>query len=178
MDGGPPAVPVTGLDWIVLLRALHVIAVTVWFGGGLFAVSMVLPAVRAAGPAGKGFMMAVLRRGGFGKMFGVAATVGVLAGLILFWKMGYHSDPFGTRPGIFLTLGAILGILAFAESLAVSMPNEMRMRKLAAQIGPGGPTPEQASSMEKMAMKQGRAGLRAVVLVGSALVLMLVRNAF
>lgn len=166
------------MDWIALVRAVHVIAVVAWFGGGLFTVAMVLPAVRSAGPAGKGFMMAVLRKGGFGKFFGIAAVVGILAGATLFWKYGYHRDPFGTTPSTLLTLGAIVGLVAFVESLAVSMPNEAKMKKIVAQMGPGGPTPEQAALLERLAAKQAKAGVRTVSMVAVALVLMLIRNAF
>lgn len=166
------------LDWVVLLRAVHVIAVVAWFGGGLFTLSMVLPAVRAAGPAGKGFMMAVLRRGGFGKFFGVSGVVGVVAGFILFWKLDYHKDPFGSTPSLLLTIGAIVGLVALAESLAVSMPNEARMKRTASQISATGPTPEQAALMEKLVAKQGRVGLRTITMVAIAVVLMVIRNAF
>jgi len=164
------------MAWEAWVRMIHVLAAAIWLGGGLFAIAMVLPTVKAAGPAGKAFMMANLKRGGWGFFFGPAGGVTILAGLTLYAGLGYHKDPFGTTASILVTTGALLALAAFVEAMAVSMRAEKKMKTIVAAIGPSGPTPEQGAEMEKLALRLAKAGMRTVTLLLLTMLLMLGRG--
>jgi hypothetical protein len=162
-------------DWVDAVRVLHIIFGALWFGGGLFAISIILPGVNAAGPAGKSFMAAILRGGGFGKFFGPVSGLTVLTGLLLYYGRGYHDGPFDDAAAAMVTVGAILAILAFAEGLAVNMPSERKLRAIVKQMGNAPPSPEQASQMEALAMKSRKASMRGMALVALTFLLMVGR---
>lgn len=163
-------------DWQDWARFVHVVAVMMWTGGSMFAISMVLPSVNAAGASGRGFMMTVIRRGGFGKYFGPVGGLSILSGLVLYWGRGYDAGPFANPAASMVTIGAILAILAYAEGLAVNMPTERKLKALVTQMAPQGPTPEQAARLEALASKIRKASLRGTGLIVLAFVAMVART--
>lgn len=165
-------------DWVTVVRLVHIMGAALWFGGGLFAVTMIMPAVKAAGPAGKGFMLHVARAGGFGRFFGPASGITVLGGILLYWNGGYASAPFANAAVTTLTLGSILGILAGIEGAAVSMPAGKKLQKLANEVGPQGPTPSQAAELERLVTKVNKAGLRGVIVIAIVFLAMAGRTLF
>jgi uncharacterized membrane protein len=159
------------LQGLVLL--FHVVGAAAWFGAAGFALLIIRPAAMGAGPAGKAFLMEALRRGGFGKWFGPAAIVTVAAGLYLYFDLEMQRAPFDGAPAAMLTVGGILGLAAFAASLAGAVPLENKMKAIVAQVAPGAPpTPEQASELDVLGAKLYGANVVSVALLGLAMVLM------
>lgn len=165
-------------DGWLLLRLVHILGGVLWLGAGTFMLTMIMPAVKDAGMAGKGFMMTVVSRGGFGKFYGPVAIVTVLAGITLYVHGGYQKAPFDTTASTMLTIGMGLAIIALLDGLAVILPTEMKLKKLVAQVGAGGPTPEQASRFEALGMKIGRSSVLGISLVGVTFLLMAGRYVF
>jgi uncharacterized membrane protein len=165
-------------DWVTAVRLVHIVAASLWLGGGVFTLTMIFPAVNTSGPAGKGFMLHVARGGGFGRFFGPASGITVLMGAILYWKDGYSKAPFGNTASIVVTIGAIIGILAFLEGVAITMPVGRKMQKLAKEVGPQGPTPAQGPEFAKLASKLNAAALRGIIMVSIVFLLMIGRLFF
>lgn len=165
-------------DWVTLVRMIHVLGAGLWVGGGIFMLFMVMPTVAAAGPAGKQFMMAMLRRGGPALFFAPASLVTIITGGVLYGKLEYAQDPFGTAMNAAVTIGMIAAILAFLEGILVARPTGNKLKKVAAGIGPKGPTPEQAAEMERISGSMRKSAFVSVGLVVFAFLLMTGRTLF
>lgn len=157
-----------------LIRLIHVLGAAFWFGGGLFFIAVIYPAVQAAGPNGGAVMQAITRRGGLGgRWFGPVSTITVVAGLYLYIKGDYHVGPFDDAVAALLTVGVAFGILAFLVGLGMALPNEKRMKALVAEMPEGAPpTPEQAGQMQQLAATAMKAGKAGTALAGAAFILM------
>lgn len=163
-------------SWVFLVRALHVTAAALWFGGSALGVLLIGPAAQAAGESGKGFMAAIQKKGGFARIMGPAAITAILTGLLLFYKYGYHRDPFGTIPSGLLTAGAIIGAGGWIYGTAFGLPLQKKMTRIMATAGAGGPTPEQAATMGRLQMTLARRGRLVAATTFLAFVLMAGRN--
>jgi uncharacterized membrane protein len=164
------------LEWEQVVRLVHIVAASLWFGGGVFMLLMIMPVVNASGPIGKAFMASAMRRGGFGRYYGSMALLTVLSGLILYVARGFHDRPFDTAADTALTIGGLLGILAFAEGLAVALPTELKLKRVVAEAGDGPPNPEQATRLDALGQKLGKASVRGVAMIGLAMLAMVGRT--
>lgn len=160
------------INWLQLLRFVHVVAAALWAGAAIFGFSVLMPAVKAAGPAGKTFMETVERRGGFGRYMMPIAILTILSGAVLYWERGFHEAPFATISASMVTLGGIAGTLVLVIGFAYSMPRQRQMKALTGTIGSEGPTPDQQETMAKIGAGLAKAGLAATILLALALVLM------
>ena len=158
------------------LRILHVLGAVVWAGGAMFALVILGPGVRAAGEAGQRFMKALGERGGPARLMGPAGIVTVLTGIGLYWQREWWREPFIDPVRTVLSVAAILGILVFTVGMAVGMPMQKRMARVAKSIGPGGPTPEQQSELKRLGQRVGVFGTTFSWLLVVVLVLMVGRN--
>ncbi len=79
--------------------------------------------------------------------------------------------------GLWLTLGAILAVLALVHGITMNMPNERKLIALCKQIN-GPPTKDQAAQMQALGMKLGKYGRHGVMMVGGAMLLMLLSRVF
>jgi uncharacterized membrane protein len=165
-------------DWVELVRLIHILAAAVWFGGGMLGILIIGPSVAAAGEAGKAFMGVVMKRGGFAKIMGPASNLTVLAGLALYWQRGYHHAPFATASVSLVTIGGLIGVLVLAMGYLWGLPLQKKMAAIGKQVGPGGPTTEQAKQMAAMGATLTRMGHVTMGLVALTMVLMVGRNVF
>lgn len=100
------------------LRLIHIAAAVVWVGFGLATVLYIGPASAAAGESGLRFLKALLTRTSYGAIFGMAAGVTMLAGIIMY-LLGAPSH-FSTTGNIVLGIGALAGIAAGIHGGAVT----------------------------------------------------------
>lgn len=158
-------------DAFQVLRLVHVAAATLWVGGIVFHMTVLAPAAKAAGPGAGPVMRAILRRGGFGRFYGIAAAFTILSGLYVYWDGGYASDPFASASAALVTLGAGLGLLAFAAALALGTPIEAKLKKLERSIPEGSlPTPEQGQQFQRLgAIAMQRGWITLALIVGAFL---------
>lgn len=163
------------VHWLELLRLVHVVAAALWAGAAIFGFTMLMPAVKAAGPTGRTFMQTVERRGGFGRYMMPLALTTIVSGAWLYWERGLHEVPFATISTTMVTLGGIAGTLVLVLALAYSLPQQRRMKALGATIGPDGPAPDQQRTMEAIGASLAKAGLVGTILLGLAMVLMVGR---
>jgi uncharacterized membrane protein len=161
-----------------LVVLLHVTFATLWVGANVFQALVIGPAMKAAGPAGGGFLVALARRGGIGKYMATVATLAVLFGAGAYFQGDYHEHAFELDGGyVWVTLGAILALLAYLHGWSVNFPTERRwMAFLATLKGP--PTPEQQQQLQAFGMKLGKNGAVSMMILFVAMLLMLMHQVY
>jgi hypothetical protein len=129
---------------------LHVAFGIFWAGAVAVLGFFILPSVLDAGPAGGAVMAGVVKR----KMptaLLIAGIVVVLSGVRLY-MVRFSASWMTTGEGIVISLGALLGVAAFAMGVFIQRPTVDRIGKLAAGIAKAGgpPTSEQATEMKAL----------------------------
>ena len=160
--------------YLTVLRIIHIFAAVTWVGGGIFLLSVLMPTVGDAGPDGGRFMLHLSKYGRLGRLLTVSSLLTVLAGLLLFYPTtGSLNSSYLTSPnGITLTIGAIVGLLAFLHGAFVSGPVTRKMEAVAKQIlDQKGPPP--AELMQQAQALGAKLGRNAAVSVGMAAVALL-----
>jgi uncharacterized membrane protein len=161
---------------VALLRVIHVFGAFAWIGGGMFLLSVVLPTVQAAGPEGGKFMQWVGRTGNLTRMFTAASLTTIVAGVLLYFPTSgnFNADWLRTGHGIVLTIGALIGLLAFFHGIfgagAVARRSSALAREMASRNGP--PAPEQIQQMQALGASSARQAAISVTLGSLALIFM------
>jgi len=139
---------------MVALRALHVGLGVFWAGTMVFVAVFLEPSIRATLPEGGRVQQELMRRRLFDVMPGVALLT-ILSGAWLYWRVSGGLDRawLGSRPGITLTLGALLTLVAFAIGIIIARPAQLRAAAL-------GPLVAKATGAEKDAMTEQLQALR------------------
>lgn len=124
---------------VIVARLLHVVLGIFWGGVGLFNFFYLGPAIRDAGPEGNKVMGALVGRG-FLKVMPVAATLTILSGLWLYWRVsgGFQPEYMGSAAGMAYGAGGGAGILAFLVGMSFVRPNmtkAVQLSQAAAQAG-------------------------------------------
>ncbi len=159
-----------------LLVLLHVLFATLWFGGAVYQVRLIGPALMAAGPAGGGFQLALAKRKGIGWYFALTGLLTIVFGGALYGSEKVYNDPFGPH-NVWLTSGAIIAVLAYLHGMAVNLPAEKKWLAVCNSVK-GAPTPEQGKQMAELGQKIGKAGRHSVMMLAVAILLMLLARVF
>ena len=161
-----------------LLVLFHVLFASLWFGGGVFQVSQVGRALMKAGPAGGGFVVALMKNGGIGRFFAITGGLTILFGGALYGKeMSDNAIEAFSGRGLWITLGAIVAVLAYLHGMAINLPTERKLMTLVKGLK-GPPSAKDAEAMQALGMKLGKAGGQGVAMVGVAMLLMLLSRVF
>jgi hypothetical protein len=146
--------------FMIVFRILHIVAGVLWVGSAFFLVAFLGPALGQVGPDVSGPLFQVLvGKIKVPKRITVFATVAVAAGWLLWlkdlrdyrWHVNnwvFHSG----NLGLVLTIGAILATIAYFEGYFGVGKNVERIAELGGQIAASGgsPSPEQASTMQRL----------------------------
>jgi hypothetical protein len=101
---------------------------------------------------------------------GAAAALTVVAGLLLFWEVSAQlsGDWLSSVPGITISIGAALGIVAAVLGIAVGAPTTRKLMALGGSIAESGqpPTPEQGAQMGALQRKSAST-IRLVSILGA-----------
>jgi len=135
---------------LVLLRAIHILAASFWFGTMLVSGAFLLPAARAAGPAGGQVMRQIVQVRRLPVFVNAAVILTLLTGGILFWwdSGGFAANWFTTGIGMVWTAGGLLTIVAALLGQFVNAPTARRFGELAAQSEAEGGPPSEATRAE------------------------------
>jgi uncharacterized membrane protein len=154
---------------IISLRLIHILVGIFWVGSLFFITAFLLPAVRAAGPAGGAVMGQIMQNLKLHRYMVAGSWLTVLSGFGLAWivsgQLGFQWFMQGS--GRFYGAGAILALAAMAVGLAVNAPTAERLTKLAAGIQSAGraPTGEEQKQMRDLQTKLGQAATLVAVLL-------------
>lgn len=158
------------------LRALHVLAGSLWVGAAVLNAAFVVPSVMAAGPAGGQVMrvMAQVRR--LPVFMNTVMYTTILSGLWLYWidSGGLQPDWITSRTGVTFTVGALLALVTAGLGQWLIVPSVQRLGRLGAAVAASGgpPSPEQAAEMGALQRRMLGAGRAGSALVVAAVLLM------
>jgi uncharacterized membrane protein len=152
---------------VLSIRVLHVLLGALWVGAVAVTAVFLDPTVREMGPEG-GRMMGILQRRGFQRTVLIIAVFTVITGLWLLWHLsgGFSSSFMGSRSGIVLSTGGLLGIIALVIGGHVITPTGKRLGALGARLAAQGtpPGPEDSAEMGRL-QRRLTTSLRAVALL-------------
>ena len=160
---------------MIVLRLVHVLGGVFWVGGTFFVVSLVQPTVKATGEEGKKFMQYLGTQSNMSMYLGIAATLTLLSGLWMYGNsFGFGSGWFATGYRATLTVGSVLGIIAWAMGYLTQARNAMKMKSIGEEIASAGgpPKPEQLLEMQALAEKMEKSGQVLAVLMALTVVAM------
>lgn len=161
---------------VLLLRLFHILAGVFWAGAIFFTVSLLLPAVRDAGPEGNQVMVALQRRRLL-DVLPVVAGVTIVTGFWLYIRSAGIPGWASSRVGMALGIGGVLGVLAFVIGIGVMRPATMRAGSLAAGMVdlPDGPERvERAAEILRLRQRAAAGGRLVALLLGITTALMAV----
>ncbi|MBA2628069.1 MAG: hypothetical protein H0U85_08650 [Gemmatimonadales bacterium] len=168
----------TGSGPLILLRLLHIVVGACWVGAAVFIGGMLIPSVRAVGPAAGPVMQQIAGVRRLPKWMIVAAAVTVVSGIGLYSidSAGFSSAWMHTGSGVTFGAGGALAILAFAYGATVNAPTSQRLSRLMGemqQVG-GPPPPDRIAEMQRLQGRLASAGTVVAVMVVLATALMAV----
>ena len=158
-----------GLTTLYLLRLLHVVLGVFWAGAVLFIAVLLMPSVRAAGPAGGAIMRQLVEVRRMSLWLMGAALLTILSGIGLYWvdSAGFRSAWLGSGPGRVFGLGGVLALAGAVVGMGVSSPAGRRLARVAgvSQAERRAPTPEEAAEIARLQNRLQRATQVTAVLV-------------
>ena len=161
---------------ILVLRLLHIGSGIFWAGSAMFFFFFLEPAARALGPQAGPVMHFLVSRKRVSRVITAAATVNVVAGALVYWRVSNGFDPAWTSSGtgIGLTIGAVAAIGAWAMGLVTIAPTVERIDAIGGQIAQAGgsPAPELLGEMHRLSDKLHKFGQIDIVLIGTAVFFM------
>jgi hypothetical protein len=120
---------------LVIARVIHVLCGVLWVGSMFFLVIFLGPALGDLGPdAGK--VMAALMKRKLMVFTPVVATLSVLSGIYLYWRVaaGFGAEYMGSGPGMPYGTGAAAAILAFIIGVAYTRPAMAKAMELSQRM--------------------------------------------
>jgi uncharacterized membrane protein len=158
--------------YLIVLRIVHIFAGVFWMGAAATFVLFLGPTAAATRPESQKFMNYLLQQRQFLNRLVAAASLGVLAGVMLYWQdSGGFSIAWITTPtGLGFTLGAIAAIAAYG-GLHMARQNLKRLGALSQQIQACGkpPAPDQAAELQRLQERQNRLGTFGLLMLTLAL---------
>jgi uncharacterized membrane protein len=155
---------------LLLLRLLHIVTGVVWVGAVTLLTLLILPSLRAAGPAGGAVMQQLtqVRRMPLWLMAGSVLTL--VSGIGLYWhdSGGFQSSAWlGSGSGRMFGLGGVLAIAGAAIGMIVNGPAAKRLGELMGQIQSAGrpPSADQSAELQRLQGRLSSVGMLVMILL-------------
>lgn len=158
--------------WMVVLRLIHIFSGVLWAGGGFIMTGFIGPTAEALQQDAAQFMQHFNFKRRFSSMMGVFATLTVLSGLAMYYRLFGWFANLNVGSGLALTVGSAAGLVAFFIGLFLMMPNNKRLEALGKEIAASGgpPAPEKLAEMQKVQERIATSGAWDTVLIVIALI--------
>ena len=160
---------------MIVLRLIHIGAGVFWAGSAFTIVGFILPAAARAGAAGGQYMLRLLQLR-FSQVVVGAATLNVLAGLLLYWRDsgGLQLAWITTPTGLVETVGALAALVSWIIAGAMTAPAAVRLVRLGTEVERGGkpPSPEQGRQIGALQVRLGQAARANAALLAVAVLCM------
>lgn len=161
---------------LIALRILHILFSILWVGAAAFFFFYLEPAINKLGPAAEPFVDEVINRRKAPIYFAITSTLGVLGGVILYWRDsgGLQGAWIGTPTGIAFTLGGIAAIIAWIGGNMLIPPAIRLVGAIGAEMNAAGgpPTAELMGHLHAAQRRLRTIGLVDLVLLLFAVVMM------
>jgi uncharacterized membrane protein len=148
------------LNLLLLARVVHIVGGMIWAGGAIIIATFLLPAVRAAGPAGVAVMreLTVVRQ--LPSWLAGSGLASIIAGLYLYevdsghWSATWICSAAGTVYG----LGGLAAVVALFLGVGVNLPTARRLGLMASTLRQADrtPTAQEAELLQKLTRRIGR----------------------
>jgi uncharacterized membrane protein len=176
---GPARKEAALVDWyVIVLRAIHILAAVFWVGSFYTFFFFVEPSVKEMGPAGGQLMSHLAQRKKMPIVIAATAATAIVAGILLYWRAsdGFDIDWITSATGLAFTVGALSAIVAFALGFIVVKPAVEQMGTIGQGIGATGvaPTEEQMTEMQRLGARLVLIGRVDLVLLTVAVITMAV----
>jgi len=163
------------IQMLSILRAVHILAASLWVGAGALLTLYIMPSIRSAGAAG-GAVIAESMRRGLGIFMASTGGTTILTGLLLYWiwfTARGAGGSFGTG-GVMLLVGAVAGVAAAIMGGAILGRTSAQLAELA-----GAPASEATQARITALHERGAAVSKIVLtLLIVALLLMIFSRSF
>ena len=163
------------MDFLVLiLRLIHIFGAVFWAGSAFFIVSFIEPTAAKTGDVGQKFMSYLGTKTSMSNSMGGAAIATMVAGLILYY-LRFRNNFGGVMSsgyGIFISVGALFGFLAWIAGFYFQGRATARMQALSAEMAASGgpPTPDQLAEMQSLSKTLTMGGRITATLLTLALI--------
>ncbi len=162
---------------LALLRLIHICTGAFWAGGTIYVALFVLPAVKALGPDGGKFMGQLTKTRKLPVFMNVIALLNILTGLRLLMILTdnfKNTAWFATHYGMYISIGMVAALGAFAIGFAVSRPTANKVNGIVSAIAAAGgpPSPAQAEQLGALRAKMAKSLVIMAWHLGAALVFM------
>jgi hypothetical protein len=150
------------LIYLIVLRVFHFVGGTCWLGGAIIFHLFLEPTAKATAPGSHQFMQYFIVRRHYSTYMGISSLLTILSGALLLWhrSSGLDANWITSGPGVVLTLGSVLGIIALGIGFFIIAPTAKRLTGLgqAIQAAGGPPLPEQMSEVHQLETKMNQVG--------------------
>lgn len=146
---------------LVILRLVHIACGVYWAGTIFFFTTFLQPSVKDLGPDGGKVMIRLFERG-YLTALPVIAVAAVVSGWWMLWivSSGFESAYMGSRNGIALSTGGLLGTVALLAGLFVMRPAALRIWAIAKEM-PTADESRRGALMAEMGPLQARTAMAA-----------------
>jgi uncharacterized membrane protein len=159
------------IEFVVLARAVHVMAGVAWAGAMFLLAAVILPIAARHGAEGAGRWTGMIARR-IGPMSGISALLTVLSGIYLFAVLHPNDSSAG---GLVLRTGAIAALLSLAVGFLVARPAGIELEKLNQRNLPASPaSPDVLRQMSGLARRTVLSSRLMAALLGVAVISMAV----
>ena len=142
------------LEYLLILRVIHITTGVFWAGAAIMLAYFLLPATAASGPEGSRVMRQLAMTNNFPMVMNVAAVLNILSGLMLYDSMSNHfqAEWIHSTHGMTLTIGGLAALVAFFMGFTINRPAGMRMAEIGKAIAASGGKPNESQAAEMAAI--------------------------
>ena len=135
---------------LIILRLIHILSGAFWVGAALFNVILLVPTIRALGPAAAPVMQHLVQVRKLPIWLLGAGVLTFLSGLSLYYiaSGGFSNGFMQSGPGMTFGLGAVFALCAILVGMLFTSPAAKRAGAIAASLGGKPPSPEQAAQLQ------------------------------
>lgn len=160
--------------YMIILRIVHIFSGAYWVGAGLFLMLVLSPTLRSLGQSSTPVLTNMFKHTRFAQLFPLASFLTIVSGLALYDNVSDHfnSDWMSSDSGIVLSIGSLLGILAFLHGSTATGPITNRVGKLLLELDAQStpPTNEQLGRLRELQMKMARNSRASAMMSWAALI--------
>lgn len=140
---------------MIILRFFHIVSGLFWVGATIMLAGFVMPAIRAAGPAGGSVMRQLAVNLKLPIYMNVAGALTILSGLGFIWQDQTLSNGawIHSSTGIVFTTGATIALLSAIFGNVVSRPTAKKIGALGTQIAAAGGPPSAEQTTQMLALQ-------------------------
>ena len=163
------------MEYLILLRLIHIVCTVIWTGGMIYLAAFVIPAAKASGPDGAKFIQQLYGTNKLPVIMNGAAILSIASGIILMQKLlGGLQPVFNSTHGLIIFIGALLALAGFIVGLSVNLPNARRMNTIGKMLAASGTPPNevQLEELQRLRSKSFAATNVIAILLLASLILM------